>query len=869
MQKKIGIIFFVFLTLSKTIAAQKVALPLIEPLLNKKYQNSHCQIMVSDTTAFEYFAKNNGFLFNKTSKNNVYTLYLNDSTTLKKCLASSLIQFIDVPSDRKAFEEYAVRGLDLSANNINTIHAYYPFYNGKNLTISIKENAFDPTDIDFKGRVLTSQNTPKRIEQHASAMTSIVGGAGNSQKEGKGVAWASQLTSANFANLLPNTEGYFDSLKISVQNHSYGTGIENYYGIETQAYDDLVHKKPYLLHVFSAGNIGEQSAKEGFYRDLKGFANLTGQFKQSKNTISVGAEDSLGNLLSLSSRGPTFDGRIKPELTAFGNDGSSGATALVSGVALVLQQAYFEHTKQLPNASLIKAILCNAAKDKGAKGIDYSTGFGHLDAYKSLKNMIEKKYFEDSLTNQNSIFIRKINVPKNTKQLKLTLAWTDPAATINAPLALVNDLDLTLKKNTKTWQPYVLNAFPSLDSLKKEAILGRDSLNNIEQVVLENPEMGVYEVCVNANFLKEKQLFSIAYDFTPQDTFYWTSPTKSDYILPNNTSILRWENTFDNTIGIIEMRYINQNNWFNLATDRPLSIETISATIPSQNGLAQLRMRLKNQIFLSDTFTVASVIEPKIGFYCRDSALLFWQKVPQAEGYQVYGLKGEYLTPLSILKPIDSFFIIKPLNLDEKHYAIAPIFEGKSIAVSPSIDFAKQGVACYIKTFLPSTIPSDIIRFRLTLGTLFRVKTIVFEKKINNIFKEIQKIDPLSISPDLTIQTEDSAPTDGISFYRIRLILDDDKEIVSDLESVYFLKEKPYLAFPNPAKQGDNFTVLGKEEKNITLTLMNYEGKVMNQTKSNSRLVDISIKTLSKGFYILHILDEQNNVIFREKIIIL
>ena len=37
----------------------------------------------------------------------------------------------------------------------------------------------------------------------------------------------------------------------------------------------------------------------------------------AKNIITVGHIDSLGNVLSLSSRGPAYDGRIKPELVAF------------------------------------------------------------------------------------------------------------------------------------------------------------------------------------------------------------------------------------------------------------------------------------------------------------------------------------------------------------------------------------------------------------------------------------------------------------------------------------------------------------------------------------------------------------------------
>lgn len=58
--------------------------------------------------------------------------------------------------------------------------------------------------------------------------------------------------------------------------------------------------------------------------------------------------------------GPTFDGRIKPDLVAFGQDGSSGAAALVSGVSTLLQQQYANQRSGVrPSASLIKALLLN------------------------------------------------------------------------------------------------------------------------------------------------------------------------------------------------------------------------------------------------------------------------------------------------------------------------------------------------------------------------------------------------------------------------------------------------------------------------------------------------------------------------------
>jgi hypothetical protein len=94
-----------------------------------------------------------------------------------------------------------------------------------------------------------------------------------------------------------------------------------------------------ILVVTAAGNNGQA-----------GFRTIVTP-GDADSVITVGAEDSLGNITSFSSRGPTADGRIKPDLTAPGLDvctvagaslgrlaGTSFATPLLAaGAALVKQ----------------------------------------------------------------------------------------------------------------------------------------------------------------------------------------------------------------------------------------------------------------------------------------------------------------------------------------------------------------------------------------------------------------------------------------------------------------------------------------------------------------------------------------------------
>ena len=236
----------------------------------------------------------------------------------------------------------------------------------------------------------------------------------------------------------------------------------------------------------------------------------------SKNTLTVGATDPSGQVPALSSRGPAYDGRIKPELVAYGEGGSSEAAALVSGISVLLQQQYRDqHAGTLPPAALVKAVLLNSADDLGRPEVDFVSGFGQADALGRHEHHARRPLFRRQRGAGQPSRYSASSVPAGQQQLKATLVWSDPEAAANAAPALVNDLDLELVAvgTGQRWRPWVLSAYPHADSLALPARRGADHLNNVEQITLALPAAGTYELHVRGYAVPQgPQAFSLAYE---------------------------------------------------------------------------------------------------------------------------------------------------------------------------------------------------------------------------------------------------------------------------------------------------------------------------------------------------------------------
>jgi hypothetical protein len=777
--------------------------------------------------------------------NNVFTINNVSADQLATLASSPLVKFVDVP-DRPAHDERLLNSADLTVNNLRAVQRRYPALTGRGLVVSIKENPLDPSDLDFRGRLLNTPANTVIESTHASIMATLIAGAGNSGPAGEGAARQAGIASSSYANLLPDANADLTRLGVSVQNHSYGTGIENYYGLEALGYDQQTRQLPALLHVFSSGNSGASTSTEGLYRGLAGVANLTGQFKMSKNSLAVGAADAAGQVAPLSSRGPAYDGRVKPELVAFGDAGSSDAAALGSGAALLVQQAYRDQVGALPPAALVKAALINSAHDVGQPEVDFVAGFGQLDALGAVRTVLDGRYRAGSV-GQGQEQSMSITVPASTQQLKVTLAWTDSEAAANAPLALVNDLDLEVlgPGTAGRWLPWTLSTYPSLDSLTRPAQRRADHLNNVEQVTIDLPTAGTYQVRVRGYAVPSgPQAFSLAYAVVAPG-FEWLVPSNIRNVRPAQTTTLRWHYAGPAATGQLEYRPVGRTTWRAVAS-LDLAARTYAWAAPDTTTLAQVRCVVGGQAYASDTFALARPLPVRVGYACAEETLLTWPATPGATQYQVYRLGATALEPFQLLA--DTLLRVTPAQQAGTYFAVAPVLGGRLAERGATANVAEAGVACYIRSFLPRQPTADTAQLVLSLGTLYRLQAVQLQRLGPGGFQSIQTLNP--VTQTTTIFT-DLAATTGLNQYRI---LGQDmagRTFTSDTVTVQLVRRGELLVFPVPAVIGQELQVAGEPNVPLQLDLYDALGRSVRTAQASGALNLFDTSNLRPGVYVL------------------
>ncbi|GEM_PF-2074428 len=311
-----------------------------------------------------------------------------------------------------------------------------------------------------------------------------------------------------------------------ISSNSWGASVSGAYTSESQIYDVLTRDAdPYkngsqeLLFVFAAGNSGPN-------------AKTVGSPGTAKNVLTVGAVgnnrfgDNYESIASFSSRGPTEDGRLKPDVVApgtwiasalsqdahpgwaWGNidrwyewcGGTSQATPHVSGAAAVFVQYYRGIYGDTPSPALIKAALINSAIDVNGTDAEEpipnnNEGWGMV----YLPNIVDPPYGEifideNATLKTGDVYEYNLTVRDSTHPLKVTMVYTDREASPGANPTLVNDLNLVVYG--PHGEVYVGNNFSG--GWTQEGAGNGDARNNTENVYIQHPEIGNYTIRVVA-----------------------------------------------------------------------------------------------------------------------------------------------------------------------------------------------------------------------------------------------------------------------------------------------------------------------------------------------------------------------------------
>jgi serine protease AprX len=331
-----------------------------------------------------------------------------------------------------------------------------------------------------------------------------------------------------------------------IHSNSWGfvsTSLFGVYNSSAAELDDFVWNHRDLVVCFAAGNDGKDKNADGVVD--AGSVTPPGT---AKNCITVGASESKrpfpltygsgwptdfprvpikndrvannpDGMAAFSSRGPTRDQRIKPDVVAPGtfilsarsrdaagtgwaatgdplymyDGGTSMATPLVSGtVALIRQFLQTKASVANPTAALVKALLVNGARDMAGQYVpseagpipNFNEGFGRVDVAASIGAADTKKlaFFDEGpalATGQTHTHTVAVAAGST---VKVTLVWTDPPGE-----SLQNDLDLIVRVGNQERH----GNMPAGSS-------DFDRRNNVEQVILQNAPGGNVDVVVKA-----------------------------------------------------------------------------------------------------------------------------------------------------------------------------------------------------------------------------------------------------------------------------------------------------------------------------------------------------------------------------------
>ncbi len=405
--------------------------------------------------------------------------------------------------------------------------------NGSGHTVTVADSGIDRDHGDFDGRiqhvesVIWGDTSTEDVHSgHGTHVACTVLGNGSRG----GYAGVAPQASLRFQAMEDDDSGNFGGVSMDTllrkayegnsHIHTNSWGTSGYFGEYTTSSEDTDSRTNQydqfwsyngMLVLISAGNDGSDS-------------DTITPPATAKNAVTVGNHHNRGGgapstLSDSSSRGPTDDGRIKPDVTAPGAwvrsclsqdatetsgsswtsqwyleySGTSMAAPNAAGASVLIREYLMEVAgRPSPQGALIKGMLILGAEDTGSRDIpNMNEGWGRVNLANSLIPGTDTGIWVDDRNTVRSGQTREyeFNLSRGNTPFKAVLTWSDYPGSTWSTTQLQNNLDMVITAPDGT-------IYKGNDFANGRSTTGGDAddLNNVEVVLVDQADSGVWTV---------------------------------------------------------------------------------------------------------------------------------------------------------------------------------------------------------------------------------------------------------------------------------------------------------------------------------------------------------------------------------------